>query len=163
MRLIIPFYNKKMEIFTIQARAIDPNDSLRYITLKQKDESIPKIYGLERLNENKCNYCFEGPIDSMFIENSLALSGSTVDLKRLPFSTKNTIFVYDNEPRNKEIIKCMNKTILCGYKICIWPSGLAEKDVNDMVLAGLNPKEIIDNNTFYGLMATAKLNNWKKV
>lgn len=163
IRLIIPFFDKNNDLFAIQGRSIDKNCNLRYITVKKPDCDLPKIYGMERLNDKIINYCFEGPIDSMFVDNSIALSGSSIDLKLLPFDITHTVFVYDNEPRNAAIVKTMSKVISKGHKICIWPKNIKEKDANDMVLQGIDVKKIIDDNTYSGLMAATKLQEWKKI
>ena len=78
---------------------------------------------------------------------------------------ENTTIVFDNEPRNKEIVKRMEKIIQDGWTICIWPEKILEKDLNDMVLAGQPAEEIedlINRNKFSGLQAQFKLNGWKK-
>ena len=79
---------------------------------------------------------------------------------------KNSVYVFDNEPRNKEIVNKLEKIILKNYKVCIWPKSLKYKDINDMIIAGMTPVEIqtiIDNNTFSKLSAQQQLNNYKEV
>lgn len=165
-RLVIPFFDLQGKVFAIQGRSINKHEKLRYITLKVAGNECQKIYGLERCDFNSRVRIFEGPIDSLFIENSLALAGATnLDLKSLPFQLSNAVFVYDNEPRNPEIVDIMHSTIEQGCNVCIWPDDIHEKDVNDMVLGGLNAKSvqsIIDENTYCGLRAKLKLSDWKK-
>jgi hypothetical protein len=53
-----------------------------------------------------------------------------------------------------------------GKKICVWPDTIQQKDINDMVISGMHPSEIqhiIDSNTFEGLIATMKMNQWSRV
>ena len=129
------------------------------------DKTKPKVYGLESANLNEKFYVFEGPIDSMFINNSIAMAGSSLD-SLLSTHKSRAVIVFDNEPRNKEIVKNIEKYIEMGYAVTIWPQHIKQKDINDMVLDGIQPaniKMIIDNNTFRGIMAMAKLNEWKKV
>jgi len=73
------------------------------------------------------------------------------------------IFVFDNEPRNKEIVNRISKTIDRGDKVVIWPTSIQQKDINDMVIAGLNVMDVLKLNTHSGLEAKIKFNNWKKV
>ena len=163
-RIVIPFYNQQKKLFAMQGRALDPQAEVRYITVRDPEQDDAKIFGLDMLDDSRKNYCFEGPIDSMFIENSVAMAGSTVNLKKMPFCTEHTVFVYDNEPRNREIVETMQDVIDCGYKICIWPSTISQKDVNDMVRDGIeNVQEIIDSNTYQGLAASLNFSKWKKI
>lgn len=165
-RIVIPFYTADKKLFAIQGRALDPNASVRYITVRDSEQDVAKIYGMERLDVSKKNYCFEGPIDSLFIDNSVALAGSSISFDQLPFETSNTVFVYDNEPRNAEIVKSIKDCIDSGMKVCIWPDNLQFKDVNDMHLGSFSIEQIqniIDSNTYVGLAAHLRLSKWKKV
>jgi hypothetical protein len=72
-------------------------------------------------------------------------------------------YVYDNEPRNTEIVKRISKTIDSGDSVVIWPSSVKEKDINDMYLAGHAVQNMVESNTYRGLEAKLKLNTWKKV
>jgi hypothetical protein len=56
----------------------------------------------------------------------------------------------------------MEKVIKSGFKICIWPSDVPGKDINEMYLAGVNPEKIIEENTYSGLTAELKLASWRK-
>lgn len=165
-RIVIPFYDRSKNLFALQGRALDPNQQLRYVTVRDAENDAPKIYGMDRLNDSATNYCFEGPIDSLFIDNSIALAGSSIDFDRFPFDIQNTVFVYDNECRNREIVKIMKDAIDAGMKICVWPDEIEHKDVNDMRLAGMSVEQIknaIDCNTYQGLGAHLRLSKWKKV
>ena len=103
----------------------------------------------------------EGPFDSTFVNNSVALCGSDGDLGY--FKGSSIVFVYDNEPRNREIVNRISKCISRGERVIIWPSGIVEKDINDMVLSGLNIMDVLKSNTYTGLEAKIKFNNWKKI
>jgi len=159
-RLVIPFFDEKGKMFGVSARSFDPNTSLRYITIMFQDR--PKIFGLDKVNMNKTYFVVEGALDSMFLSNAVAMAGaegSTTALSNL----KNAIFVFDAEPRNKEIHKRMEKVIAKGYRICIWPSNVPAKDINEMVLAGkTDVEQIILNNTYSSLEANLKLMAWRK-
>ena len=159
-RIIIPFIDKDGEWFGFQGRALNPKDKLRYITV-MLDENKPKIYGLNRINPNKKIYIVEGPFDSTFLDNSIAMAGA--DVSDRTFGWSNCIWVYDNEPRNREIVKRISKSIDRGEKVVIWPNDIKEKDINDMVIAGHDVKSLVELNTYQGLEAQVKLTEWKKV
>lgn len=158
-RLVIPFLDKEKNMFGFQGRSFS-DKGIRYISI-MLDETKDKIFGLDRIDERRTVYVFEGPIDSMFIDNSVAMAGSA---GKVDFD--DTVFVFDNEPRNEQIVDRMYKTIEQGHKIAIWPQQIGWKDVNDMVLGGLSVdqiKSLIDNNTFEGLQAKMTITNWKKI
>jgi len=155
-RLIIPFINKEDNCFAVQGRSFKP-DGLRYITI-MFDDTKPKIFGLDTVDMSKTVYVLEGPIDSMFIDNAIAMAGADVS-----YDIPNGVFVYDNEPRNEQIVRRMEKSIDKGYTIVVWPDSLKIKDVNDMVMEGIDPMSIIKENTFSGLQAKMRLSQWKKI
>jgi len=160
-RLVIPFFDENKEMIGFQGRAFNPK-SIRYITIMLKEDAT-KLYGLDTVDKSKTVYVLEGPIDSMFIQNSVAMAGSDVALPK-DFCT--VVYVFDNEPRNKEIVKRLDKKVKLGYSVCIWPSNIHEKDINDMVLSGMDSEDvqsIINANTYSGLMAQLKLTEWRKV
>jgi len=158
-RIIIPMYDTEKNLIGFQGRSLTPN-SVKYITV-MLDEEAPKIYGLETINSELPIYVVEGPFDSTFIDNSVALCGSDGDLGY--FKGSDTILVYDNEPRNREIVGRIERCIDRNQKVVIWPSNIVEKDINDMVLAGHDVMSMIKLNTYSGLEAKVKFNSWKKV
>ena len=125
------------------------------------DENEPKIYGLNRINETKPVYIVEGPFDSLFLDNSVAMAGSDIDPRTYNWS--DYIWVFDNEPRNREIVNRISKSIDRGEKVVIWPSNIQQKDINDMSLAGQDVKSLVESNVYQGIEAKLKLNSWKKV
>lgn len=159
-RLVIPFINEHDELIGFQGRAFGKSQP-KYITI-MLDEDAPKIFGLESADWSKSVVIVEGPIDAMFIPNAIAMAGS--DSAR--FTAENTVYCWDNEPRSAENIKRLERAIDSGRSVVIWPDYVEEKDINDMVMAGRDVNEIsaiISNNTFNGLMAKAKLSEWRKV
>ena len=162
-RLIIPFYDPTGKFFAFQGRAFG-NELPKYLTIKL-DESKQKIYGLERVNFQEHIYIVEGPVDSLFIKNCVAAAGADLNLKnKIP--SEQITYIFDNEPRNGEIVKRMYDVIEKDFNIVIWPDHMQLKDVNDMILSGLTIseiKDIISKNTFSKLEALTKLNYWKKV
>lgn len=158
-RIIIPLYTKDKELFGFQGRSFYQS-SIKYITIIFND-SIPKIYGMNRVDKNKTVYVTEGPFDSEFVENCVAMCGSDIPINRIPYD--DIVFIFDNEPRNREICMKMEKLINDEIKIVIWPKSILDKDINDMVLTGLNVMDVIKSNTYKGLSAKVKFNEWKKV
>lgn len=161
-RIIIPLKDKN-KIIGYQGRSLNKNSRSKYITI-MLDENAPKIYGLNSINWDKIVYVVEGPFDSMFIENSLAMVGSDIN-KSFFNDHKDTDFVivYDNEKRNKQIVEKMEKAIDSNFSVVIWPEDLKSKDINDMVLDGLNIANVLESNTHSGLEAKIKFNKWKRV
>jgi hypothetical protein len=158
-RIIIPMYDKDSNLIGFQGRALGPSPN-KYITVMLSDDA-PKIYGLEKVDSSKSIYIVEGPFDSTFIENAVAMCGSDIDIRS--FGWRDYIYVFDNEPRNREIVNRISKTIDRGDKVVIWSSNIKEKDINDLVLAGHNVMDMLKSNTHIGLEAKIKFNNWKKV
>lgn len=162
-RLIIPFLDRDKKMFGFQGRGFK-KDGIRYITI-MIDDTKPKIFGLDTVDEKGKIFVVEGPIDSMFLPNCVAMAGSAINLEEIfPNKPKEEIvIVMDNEPRNKQIVAQIDKYIDQGYSVCIWPDNIEQKDINDMVLAGLDPEWIIVQNIKRGLIAKAALTQWKKI
>jgi predicted RNA-binding Zn-ribbon protein involved in translation (DUF1610 family) len=158
-RIIIPMYDTDSNLIGFQGRALGPNP-VKYITV-MLIENAPKIYGLDQINREKTVYVAEGPFDSTFISNAIAMCGADADLDK--WGINNRVWIYDNEPRNKEIVSRISRTIDRGERVIIWSSSIKEKDINDMVLAGLNVMDVLKSNTYSGLEAKIKFNNWKKI
>ena len=159
-RIIIPFKDKEGNLFGYQGRSLAPKAKLRYITI-MLNEDQPKIFGLDRVNTNEPIYIVEGPFDSTFIKNSVAMAGSDADIRT--FGWSDHIWIYDNEPRNREIVARISKSIDRGDKVVIWPKNIQQKDINDMHLAGHDVQTLVESNVYQGLTATLKFNDWKKV
>ena len=51
-----------------------------------------------------------------------------------------------------------------GYNVCVWPNYIKEKDINAMILSGLQSDKIYDiikQNTFNDLQLKVQIANWK--
>ena len=157
-RLLIPFRNDKGEVFAYQGRSFG-KEQPKYLTIKLDDDTT-KIFGLDRVDKSKQIYAVEGPLDSLFLNNCIAVGGA--DLVKLK---NDIIIIFDNEPRNREICKQMSFCIKFNKNIVIWPDSMKHKDINDMIMAGYTKKqiqEIIDSNTFSGASAQLRFIEWKK-
>ena len=163
-RLIIPIFNEKQELVGFQGRALD-NNTVRYVTIKF-DEDVKLCFGVERTNLKSIVYVMEGPIDSLFIPNAVAILGMNHEIDSNLFSSRKLVYVLDNEPRNKHVVQQYQKLINTGKTVCIWPNSVTGKDVNDMVLRGRTPlevKRLIDTNTYSVPEALIRFSQWKKV
>jgi predicted RNA-binding Zn-ribbon protein involved in translation (DUF1610 family) len=159
-RIVIPLYTREGELFGFQGRSLVPSN-VKYITVIL-DESIPKVYGLDEVSTDETIYVTEGPFDSTFVKNAIAMCGSDILLDSLNLGD-DIVYVLDNEPRNKEICNRISKLIDGGKKVVIWPKAVQQKDINDMVLAGLSVMNMLKSNTYRALEAKIKFNEWKKV
>ena len=159
-RLIIPFYDINDKVFAFQGRAFG-KEQPKYLTVKL-DENKQKVYGLNTVNLQEHIHIVEGPIDSMFVKNCLAAAGADLTLKVEP---SNVTYIFDNEPRNKEIIKRMYDVVEKDYNLVVWPDDMRHKDINDMIISGMSIAEvqtIISKNTFAKLEALTKISYYKK-
>ena len=161
-RIVIPFVNKAGELVAAQGRCLSGSkNAIRYITVKFSKDGRA-IYGEDRLDYSKRVYAVEGPIDSVFLDNGIALAGS--ELAHATRLFNDCVVVYDNEPRNTEIVSKVEEAIRGGYTVCVWSDSVGEKDINDMVLAGRSPQEvqrIIDECACSGLTALARFSQWR--
>jgi transcription elongation factor Elf1 len=158
-RLIIPFRGEDGEVFAYQGRAFG-NEQPKYITIKI-DADRDKIFGLDKVDKSKPILVVEGPLDSLFLDNCIAVAGADFSSMEGDLTV-----IYDNEPRNKEINKQIEKTIDQGKGVCLWPDTMVCKDINDMIILGYTKEEIqeiITNNTFSGVAAKLRFANWRRI
>lgn len=165
-RLVIPFYDENDDLIAVSGRALETSDnSLRYVTVRTNQSQNKLIYGLDRIKSSEKILLVEGPLDSLFLNNCLASGDANLALTAKEIDGDITL-IFDNEPRNKEILKMMNKAIDTGHSMVIWPESMEGKDINEMVMSGISPSEISDiisSNTFNGITAKLKFNMWKKL
>ena len=166
-RLVIPFYDKYNTLIGVSGRALENSDyKLRYVTLRTNESQDKLIYGMDKVNTNELVKIVEGPLDSMFLTNCVGSGDSALIQTAKLIDAENKVLIFDNEPRNKEIVKLMEDAIKLGYNVVIWPDTMEQKDINEMVMAGFSPDEIeriISSNTFTGLRAQMKFISWKKI
>lgn len=161
-RLLLPFINREGKLTHIQGRAIgdDVPKGSRYYTL-EVDEA-PKVYGMHRIDDSQIVKVVEGPIDSLFLTNCAGMGGADVPWDM--FDPNNTVFVWDNEPRSKQIVKRMKEAVARGFSVCVWGSNVRQKDINDMVLSGRSPEWLdnyITDHTFRGLKAKMAISQYE--
>lgn len=166
-RVVIAVRDSNGKVIGAVGRAIDKEAKKRYFTIIYEDNG-DHFYGLERLDKSKHAFVVEGPIDSLFLPNAIALMGSVRSGLENIFPDKQSYtIVLDNQPRNPEIVHKYETHINNGENIVIWPDGMdCGKDINDMVLSGMSTKDVVrllENHTFNGLKATIEFKRWKKI
>lgn len=162
-RLIFPYFNKHGRVFAINARTL-ADEEPKYIIVKFVDD-CETVYGLDTVNWSLPVYVVEGQLDSLFLPNCLAVSGSTFDIDTIRKIKSNCTLVLDNEPRNKETTKLIYKVIDLNYNICLFPETFGYKDINAAIIGGMSVEQIIkviNKNTFKGLAARIELTKWRK-
>jgi hypothetical protein len=149
----------------VAMRALDDH-SMRYINVRDESYTGTLIFGIDQVDFDKPVIVVEGALDSLFLPNAIAVSGTSFGkLEDLHFINQNLTIVFDNEKRNKEVVKLMKKYIDKGYQVCIWPCENNIKDINQMVLDGMSADDVlytIKNNSYVGLMADLKFTEWRK-
>lgn len=161
-RIFIPYHDENNVFVGGTMRALC-GESRRYVTVKVKEDST-YIFGLIDADVTKDLYVVEGPFDSLFLNNAIAVGGSTLSkMSTFQNKFKKLIYVYDNQPYNNQICKLMGKQIDNGDNIVIWPSEIVEKDINEMVeKKGLDVQKIVEQNVFHGIGAKMKFIQWRK-
>ena len=162
-RVVIPFYDRSGKFFAFQGRAFG-KELPKYVTIKF-DETKQKIYGLDRLDLNKPVMITEGPIDSLFLDNAIALAGADAD-GGITIQHQQCTMIYDNEPRNEHIVNRMISAVDKNFNVVVWPKTNTGKDINDLIISGKSARQVqslIHNNTHSGLTALQQSNNWKRI
>ena len=165
-RIVLLYTTPDQTITHVTGRALELDNKIRYVTVKITDER--KVFGIHHVDPNEKVYVTEGQFDSMFLPNAVAcgdanLFGLAEHLKKMKY--KNLVLVFDNQPRNKEIVREVSKAISGEYNVVLLPYDSVSKDINEMVKAGMTKKEIkdlIDTHTFSGLQAHVKFTKWRK-
>lgn len=162
-RLVIPFFNQHGKVFAYQGRALN-GEQPKYYTIKLDD--VERIYGLERVDASKRIYAVEGPIDSLLLPNSIAVTGSNFDSEFMRSIKSNVVLIPDNEPRSPQIVKLILKHIKLGYSVCMLPHFVTTKDINDHLKSGMTVDyllQLIDANTYTGAAAMLQYATWRQV
>lgn len=125
-RMIIPFYNAEGEIYYWQARSINPHHDPKYLNrLTSKSESVYNIYNIDK---TKPVFITEGPIDSMFIENSISTLGLSVSekMQEIIDTFDNAIYLFDGDKPGRRTAK---KFLEKGKKVFLWNKFLDDMDL----------------------------------
>ena len=160
-RLLIPLHNSDNKFIACQGRSYNKNDKLKYQTSKVHEDT-QLVFGRDRLNPNIPKFAVEGPIDSLFVDNCVAVLG----FNKFKLLSKDYTIIPDNDRRNPDVLKSMSNLLEMGYSMVLWPDEVKEKDINEMIMSGRTKEEIkniIEKNTYQGNMALLKFTNWRKI
>jgi len=166
-RLCIPFYNSDGQITYYQTRALYKKDEIDKPKYLSKMHGEKAVFGMHNVDPELDHlFIFEGPIDSMFVKNGIAMAGISLSEKQeeelKPFIFHNKIWVLDNQLDNKDVKKKLTQLVEQGEKVFIWPKKYKDfKDLNEICqkykLDQISPKFFIDNSVD-GVEALMKLN-----
>jgi hypothetical protein len=161
-RLVIPIYNQRKELVAISGRSMS-GSPIRYATAKSDDQKC--FFGLERMKPERPVLVTEGPIDAMFLPNSVAVCHAELGMFGRAFPDVNSILIFDNEPENPQIIKNIEKALEEQRTVCVWADcPFKGKDINEMVKNGGDIREIVSfilANSHKGQAARMKMIQWK--
>ena len=175
-RIVFPLTTVDNEIIGFQGRCIGKASDLRYSTIKMA-ESYPKMFGLNQIDKTSDTpiLVVEGAMDSLFLENSIALNGGDINSLTDIITGENIdksrfIIILDNEPRSKDTKNRVQKAIDAGYKVVIWNNiDPKYKDINDMIMGGVFGENYAEglhnyilNNNYSNTTAVLKLKHWSK-
>lgn len=160
--IAIPFIRNDGVLTHMTFRNLDTKSSFRYITAEFNGGQ--KVFGLDKLDKDKRDvYVVEGPIDSLFLDNCIAMGDASLDRATEVVSKNRLVLIPDNEPRALVQIKRIKSFIDSGFRVCIFPANITEKDINDMVKSGYDVQKLVQENTFSGIMADYKYHQWKRI
>lgn len=160
-RLIIPFFDRQGNITRLSARAFG-NEQPKYIFMKVQNDAS-RVFGLDTVDPKKCVYVLEGPLDSLFFTNAIAVGSADLVVPEIK-DFASVVLIPDNQPRNPEVCKSIKKMVDSGYPVCLWNSDWG-KDINQMILNGHTIQEIdalIKSSTVSGISAKLKFSTWCK-
>ena len=154
-------HNSDNKFIACQGRSYRKDDKLKYQTSKVHEDT-QLVFGRDRLNPNIPKFAVEGPIDSLFVDNCVAVLG----FNKFKLLSKDYTIIPDNDRRNPDVLKSMSNLLEMGYSMVLWPDEVKEKDINEMIMSGRTKEEIkniIEKNTYQGNMALLKFTNWRKI
>ncbi len=170
-RIVIPAFDQFGKLIGVTSRDITGDSKLRYIATKISDDEEPMIFGENLIDRSKTVFVVEGPLDSLFIDNCVAVGGS--DFMKIVdrFPKAGTVYIFDNQPMNPDVVKNYNTFVSSGNRIFIWPESIHWtecKDINDLAMKRPNMRfpenmtAFIEENTWEGLTAQMRLAKWVK-
>lgn len=166
-RLVIPFCDHKNKIVWYQSRAMYKKDEVDRPKYMSKLNAERTVFGLEKINEQlDYIFIFEGPIDSMFVQNGVAMGG--ISMSELQEEQMNRyrlyqkIWVLDNQlAENADVKRQINKLLENGERVFLWPKKFKGiKDINELCMKvrknSIKPEFFIDN-SYEGDIGLAKV------
>ncbi len=162
-RLVFPLETDDKYLIGCSGRATLQEQEPRYINVIFNNEIVyPHLYYYNYCNKDETIVICEGQIDSLFVKNACAMSTVKIDLSLV--NKEKCIICLDNQPRNKQVVQRLEGYIQQKYNVCIWPKSIKQKDINLMVLNGIQDiNDVIHSNTYSGLRAKIELAKWSEI
>lgn len=161
-RVVLVCRNYKRDIIGCIGRSLDSASKIRYIS-SVTEKGLHPFYGLDNLDSTRTIYVCEGAIDSLMIDNSVAVSCADLDRigQEIGNAKERCVLIPDNERRQPHIMKRLNRYIQDGWKVVMFPDWLSgHKDMNEMITSGALTRDglmdVLKKNTYSGINATIK-------
>lgn len=171
--LVSPIYNwiegtDKKVVQSLCCRNLDVGSSYRYIHAKLRDDCVEDqvIWGLDLIDTSKPIICCEGIFDAVFLDNAIGMLTSVKTLRG--YKDSSVIYLIDNEPRNKDIVKIVKGHIAAGRTVSLLPEKylLLGKDVNEYIKNGVDKLDLMNDimaHAYSGPRAALEFERWKKI
>jgi hypothetical protein len=159
-RVVLPILDEDKSLTGFLGRDITGEHVAKYFAIKIDEDGDKLIYGKHKLNLDKQVYVVEGAFDSFFIPNCVAAMNAALHLVT---GFDDPVLIWDNEPRNKDVMRQMEEGILAGKKVLIWDDKNPYKDINEMVMNGMViDQNFLDTHTYQGLQAEFKFGRYQQ-
>lgn len=161
-RVVFPFY-KEGKMVGFNAREYLGGNGIRYISVRLEGSELPP-FNVDRVTDGTV-YVFEGPIDSLMVRNGIAVANADLRKSSRYLDKDRLILVWDNQPRNQDVVKMMTRACSEGYRVFVWPSWISEKDVNEYVVKnpGTDVEHLINSHAYRNLSLMNEISRWKKI
>jgi hypothetical protein len=146
-RIIIPFYDENGKIVHYQSRSLDENKDPRprYISKLNSEKTIFNIDKVDLSYDTI--FIFEGPFNSCFVKNGVAVGGiqensyqlytskQEQQINKFPFHKK--VWVLDSHFKDTAASNKIKKLLHMKEAVFIWPKKIGElyKDFNDISIS----------------------------
>ena len=178
-RLVIPFYNEDRSIEFYQTRTVLDKDAKVKPKYLSKINADKTLFNIDKVSgEYPHVFIFEGPLNSMFTKNGVAVCGIT-NKGNATFTTRqkqqadttlalfDKVWVLDSQWLDKTSLEKSEILLKDGHNVFIWPEkfGTKFKDFNDICMAcSINEisHKFITENTFKGLEGIFRLSAIKR-
>src|ERR1017187_801457 len=162
-RLVLPYLDVTgTKLTAILGRSIQPDVQPKYLAAKvDPDSSL--IFGLDRVDADQRVLVLEGPLDSLFLDNAAAVTGTALTKAADHLPKQQLVLVFDNQAK---IADHMIRAALDGFRVAVWwfQGGEGTKDIEDLVMAGNDPEKlaaVLGENSFTGTEAIRRIWRWR--
>ena len=161
--LVIPYLDfTGTKLTAILGRSILSDVQPKYLAAKTDPDSS-LIFGLDRIDPDRRVLVLEGPLDSLFLDNAAAVTGTALTKAAEFLPKEHLVLVFDNQAK---IADHMIRAAQDGFRVAVWwlQGGEGRKDINDLVLAGYDPEKLaalLIENSFTGTEAVRRIWRWR--